>query len=306
MDGYPRYADDDAAHHGVLQRRKRHTRREVREHLSTWFALSQEEIDQLIPSGKQTRLQNRVMWAHTYLSHAGLLNKIRIATYLITERGKTVLADKPARIDDRYLMRFPEYQEWKKKKPVAAAPAEKPTPVLDSRTPEEIFEDAYQEIRENLANELLEIVKSCPPAFFEQLVVDLLVKMGYGGSSREAARAVGKSGDEGIDGIIDEDRLGLDAIYIQAKRWNNGVVGRPEIQKFAGALIGKRASKGIFITTSSFSNDAISYATNIETHIVLINGVRLAELMVDYNVGVTIVNSYEIKRVDLDYFGNGG
>ena len=193
-----------------------------------------------------------------------------------------------------------------KRKPVAAAPAEKPAPVQEDRTPEEIFEDAYQEIRESLTNELLEIVKSCPLADFEQLVVDLLVKMGYGGSWRDAARAVGKSGDEGIDGIIDEDRLGLDAIYIQAKRWSSGVVGRPEIQKFAGALIGKRASKGIFITTSSFSNDAISYATNIETHIVLIDGVRLAELMVDYNVGVTIVNSYEIKRVDSDYFGNGG
>ena len=285
---------------------KEHTRREVREALSTKYALSQEEIDQLIPSGKQTRLQNRIMWSHTYLAHAGLLNKIRIATYVITERGTSVLAEKPARIDDRYLLRFTEYQEWKKRKPVAAAPAEKPVPVQEDRTPEEIFEDAYQEIRESLTNELLEIVKSCSLADFEQLVVDLLVKMGYGGSWRDAARAVGKSGDEGIDGIIDEDRLGLDAIYIQAKRWSSGVVGRPEIQKFSGALIGKRASKGIFITTSSFSNDAISYATNIETHIVLIDGVRLAELMVDYNVGVTTVNSYEIKRVDSDYFGNGG
>ena len=160
-------------------------------------------------------------------------------------------------------------------------------------------------IPRSLANDLLEIAKSCSPAFFERLVIDLLVKMGYGGSWEEAARAVGKSGDEGIDGIIDEDRLGLDAIYIQAKRWKDAV-GRPEIPKFAGALMGKRARKGIFIATSHFRNEAKAYVSNIETKVVLIDGVRLARLMIDYNVGVTIANTYEIKRVDSDYFGNGG
>jgi restriction system protein len=152
---------------------------------------------------------------------------------------------------------------------------------------------------------LLENVKACSPKFFEQLVVELLVKMGYGGSQRDAARAVGQSGDGGIDGIIDEDRLGLDTIYIQAKRWE-GPVGRPEIQKFAGALMGKKANKGIFITTSNFTKDATEYVASINSKIILIDGNRLADLMIDYDIGVTNITAYNLKRIDSDYFGNGG
>lgn len=168
-------------------------------------------------------------------------------------------------------------------------------------TPEETLEAAYQRLREKLAAEILSTVKSCSPEFFECLLVDLLVRMGYGGSRREAGEAIGRSGDEGIDGIIKEDRLGLDIIYLQAKRWE-AVVGRPEVQKFAGALQGQRARKGILITTSSFSREAIDYAGNIDTKIILVNGARLAELMIDHGVGVVSEATYELKRVDSDYF----
>jgi len=168
-------------------------------------------------------------------------------------------------------------------------------------TPEEALEAAYQGLRNGLIDEILGTVKACSPAFFEELVVDLIVKMGYGGSKREAGQAIGRSGDEGIDGIIKEDRLGLDIIYIQAKRWE-AVVGRPEIQKFAGALQGQRARKGIFIATSSFSRDAYDYVRNIDTKIILIDGRTLAEYMIDNNVGVTVEASYELKRIDGDYF----
>ena len=183
----------------------------------------------------------------------------------------------------------------------ARKPKQQPQEEKEDKTPEEVLEDAYQEVRDSLAEELLDNVMSCPPAFFERLVVELLVQMGYGGSRRDAARAVGQTGDGGIDGIIDEDRLGLDAIYIQAKRWNESV-GRPEIQKFVGALVGKRAKKGIFITTSSFSADAAKYASEIDAKVILIDGKRLAEFMIDYNVGVTEVTSYQLKRIDSDYF----
>ena len=177
--------------------------------------------------------------------------------------------------------------------------------VREERTPEEVFEYAYQEIREGLAQDLLAAVKGCSPDFFERLVVELLVKMGYGGSRKDAARAVGKSGDGGIDGIIDEDRLGLDSIFIQAKRWDNGTVGRPDIQRFVGALMGKRARRGIFITTSQFSADAINFVNSIDYRIVLIDGQRLAELMIDYDIGVAEVQTYRLKRIDTDYFNIG-
>ena len=168
-------------------------------------------------------------------------------------------------------------------------------------TPEESLQDAYLVLRKNLADDLLETVKKSPPEFFERLVVDLLVRMGYGGSRQEAGEAIGRSGDEGIDGIIKEDRLGLDIIYIQAKRWE-GSIGRPEVQKFAGALQGQHARKGVFITTSKFSGEATEYAANIGTRVILIGGAQLAELMIDHGVGVTTEATYELKRIDSDYF----
>ena len=261
--------------------------------------LSTQDLDELIPSG-QTRFYNRIGWAKVYLSKSGLLKMTRRSYCQITDRGKEVLKKNPPRIDMAFLNQFPEFLEFREAK------HKSPEPIIDhgsteTRTPEEILDDAYQEIREGLIQELLANVKNCPPSFFERLVVELLVKMGYGGSRKEAARAVGQVGDGGIDGIIDEDRLGLDAVYIQAKRWDN-VVSRPEIQKFVGALMGKRARKGIFITNSSFSAEAVAFVSTIDYRIVLIDGKRLAEFMVDYDIGVTEISTYKLKRIDSDYF----
>lgn len=283
---------------------KEHSIQEVTAVLAQQFQLSEEELAQLLPSGKQERFANRVGWSRTHLLKAGLIETPRRSFFRITERGRKVLAKKPTRIDLRFLSQFPEFVEFR------AAKREKdemtPEPILvSSQTPEEVMDDAYQDIRERLAQEIIANVKSCSPAFFERLAVELLVKMGYGGSRREAARAVGQSGDGGIDGIIDEDRLGLDAVYIQAKRWDGSTVGRPEIQKFVGALMGKRVRKGIFITTATFSMDARSYVETIDFKVVLIDGKRLADLMIDYDVGVASTFTYQLKRIDTDYFSDG-
>jgi restriction system protein len=270
--------------------------------LAEFFHLTEQELNELIPSGKQTIIYNRVGWARTYLSKSGLLEMTHRSFYRITERGKEVLEQNPERIDMRFLKRFPEYIQFKEvesaRKPKSERQEDK-----ESKTPEEILEDAYQEVRDSLAEDVLESVMNCSPAFFERLVVELLVEMGYGGSQKDAARAVGQTGDSGVDGIIDEDRLGLDTIYIQAKKWKDPV-GRPEIQKFVGALAGKRAKRGIFITTSSFTPDAVKYASEIDTKVILIDGKRLADFMIDYNVGVTEVTAYKLKRIDSDYFNN--
>jgi restriction system protein len=285
-----------------------HSIHEVLDNLTQFFSLSEQELNEMLPSGKQTTFYNRVGWARTYLTKSGLLEMPRRSFYKITERGCNVLESHPTRIDMKYLEQFPEYiefreREGKRRKVQNGDQDGEDTQQTESKTPEEMLEYAYQEIHDNLAQEVLALVKRSSPPFFERLVVELLVNMGYGGSRREAARAVGQTGDEGIDGIIDEDRLGLDAIYVQAKRWEN-VVGRPEIQKFVGALMGKRARKGIFITTSNFTNDAINYVSNIDFKVVLIDGKRLAEFMIDYNVGVTESTVYQLKRIDSDYFLN--
>lgn len=273
---------------------------ELLEKLAKHFDLNDEDINELLPSGKQTRFYNRVGWARTYLIKSKLLEMPRRSFYKITERGQDVLKGNPIRIDMNYLKRFPEYIVFKEKQN-ERDDKKKIEGTTEESTPEEILEGAYQEIKDNLALEVLENVMSCSPAFFERLVVELLVAMGYGGSWQDAARAVGQTGDEGIDGIIDEDRLGLDTIYIQAKKWANNV-GRPEIQKFVGALAGKRAKKGIFITTSIFSSDAVKYASDIDTKVILIDGKRLAGLMMDYNIGVNEVTTYKLKKIDSDYF----
>ncbi len=276
-----------------------HSGHEFLEQLAKQFELNDEDINELLPSGKQTRFYNRVGWARTYLIKSKLLEMPKRSFYQITKRGKEVLASNPNRIDMNYLTRFPEYIEFKEKE------NDKKEKIVieevEDSTPEEVLENAFQEITDTLAQEVLENIMACSPAFFERLVVELLVSMGYGGSRRDAARAVGQTGDEGIDGIIDEDRLGLDAIYIQAKKWANNV-GRPEIQKFVGALVGKRAKKGIFITTSSFSSEATRYASDIDAKVILIDGKRLADLMIDYNIGVNEVTTYKLKRIDSDYF----
>ncbi len=272
------------------------------------FLLSEEEREQLLPSGRVRLFHNRVAWAVTHLKKAGLLEPRRRGVYAITERGRRILADAPERITLNYLMRFEDFRDFRNQRNTTETVEDVSTENTkaveledEGQTPEEVLGQAWKAIRENLESEVLDQIKQVSPQFFEQLVVDVLVAMGYGGERLGAARAVGQSGDGGIDGIIDEDPLGLDVIYLQAKRWE-GVVGRPEIQKFAGALQGRRAKKGVFITTSNFSRDASEYASLIDNRIVLIDGRRLARLMIDHDVGVSAVEHYVIKRLDTDYF----
>lgn len=284
-----------------LEDGREHPLGEVRESLAVHFRLSAEARDQLLPSGNQGVFENRVGWARTYLKKAGLLEYVRRGVLRITPRGLEVLAKRPTEINVKYLDQFPEFQNFRQFKKETKPDAVKEP--LASATLDETIEAAYLQLRNQLTSDLMDQVRSMSWKFFERLVVDLLVKMGYGGSRKEAGAAFQQSGDEGIDGIIKEDRLGLDIIYVQAKHWKGGAtVGRPEIQKFAGALQGKKARKGVFITISSFSKEAIEYAAAIETKIILIDGIRLAELMLEHGLGVAITNTYEIKKVDFDYF----
>ena len=284
---------------------KEHPNQETLKSLAEHFRLSEEELAQLLPSGLQPLFTNRLAWAKSHLKAAGLIESPRRSYYKISPRGLDILKSNPSRVDLRTLNQFPEYVEFRTPKDETGGPksesAPQTVPETDKWTPEDHIEFGYQKIRQQLAGELLAKIKDGSPAFFEKLVVELLVAMGYGGSRQDAGRTVGKTGDGGIDGVINEDRLGLDVIYIQAKRWE-GTVGRPEIQKFAGALQGQRAKKGIFITTSDFSKDANDYAAMIDSRIVLINGTRLCNLMIDHGIGVTRATSYEVKRLDSDYF----
>ncbi len=285
-------------------------RRELAAAVADALHLSDSERLQMLPSGKVTAIMSRVGWALAYLKQAQLVASPRRGVYELTERGRSVLASKPSRVDGDFLSQFPEFLDFLQRARAATAQradAEEPVvsgvaPVASgSASPEEALDAAYGRLRTGLEEELLEAVRAASPVFFEQLVIDLLVKMGYGGSRADAARAVGRSGDGGIDGVIDEDRLGLDVIYVQAKRWDSAV-GRPEIQKFAGALQGQRARKGIFITTSDFSREAEDYAQRIDSRIILINGRRLARLMFDFDVGATPRSTYTVKQLDSDYF----
>jgi restriction system protein len=265
--------------------------------LSKHFQLTDNELAELLPSGTQPVFKNRIAWAKSYLKQAGLVRSPSRGIYQITDRGREAL-ESADRIDMKFLEQYPEYLEFRSRSR-PGKPEPPPTPTEE--TPEELIEQGYKQIRDDLGAEILGRIKDCPPDFFERLVVELLLAMGYGGSRKDAGAAVGRGGDGGIDGIIKEDRLGLDTIYIQAKRWE-GTVGRPEIQKFAGALQGRRARKGIFITTSDFSREAREYAAAIETKIILIDGSDLAALMIDFDVGVSTRSSYVLKELDSDYF----
>jgi len=283
---------------------KEHSLREIINSLADVFKLTDEERKELLPSGKQPVFDNRVGWATTYLKKAVVVESPKRALYRITDRGRWVIEKKPDRVDIKFLEQFKEFKEFRERKgkpSTTVAPREPGSEV----NPEELFESAYKDLRETLAADLLDTIKACSPEFFERLVIDVLIAMNYGGSRKEAGEAMGKSGDEGIDGIIKEDKLGLDTIYIQAKRWDKTTVGRPEIQKFAGALLGQAARKGIFITTSRFSREAVDYVKGLDAKIILIDGERLAELMIEYNVGVDPVTTYAIKKIDLDYFSEG-
>lgn len=269
------------------------------------FSLTEEEMAQLIPSGQSTLIRNRTHWAMWYLKKAGLFDSPKRGTYRLTQQGLDVFKANPEKIDNVFLMQFPEFKELMQSKGTAKGKAGNEigevAPTAE-KTPEEQLEAAYKQIRSELAAQILETVKGCSPAFFERLVVELLVSMGYGGSLEDAGQAIGKTGDGGIDGIIKEDKLGLDVIFVQAKRWKDTTVGRPDVQQFAGALQGQHAGKGIFITTSQFSKEARDYVRGIGSKIVLIDGETLANLMIDYNVGVATVTTFQIKRIDSDYF----
>ncbi len=278
---------------------KEHSVQEAIKALAIQFNLTEEEKREMLPSGQQEIFFNRVGWARTYLKKAELLSSPKRGTFVITERGKKVLTSNPNRIDNKLLTNYEEFREFRKRK--TEVYIDDPSGGGQEKTPEEAFETAYENLRTELSSDILEHLKKSDPTLFEKIVIEVLVKMGYGGSLRDAGKAIGKSGDEGIDGIIKEDRLGLDIIYVQAKRWE-ATVGRPEIQKFAGALQGQRAKKGIFITTSNFSRDAIEFASKIESKIILIDGDQLTEYMIDFNVGVTTTSKYELKKIDLDYF----
>lgn len=280
---------------------KEHSLKEAREKIAEYFNLTDEDRAELLPSGNQTKFDNRVAWAKSYFVQAKVLESPRRAYFKITDRGKKLLAQGHERIDVKVLNQYPEFVEFhtpsKQNKSVLTPSPEE----VISETPEEVLQKAYQSIRSDLAGEILERIKSNSPAFFENLVIDLMVAMGYGGSRVDAGQSVGQSGDEGIDGIIKEDRLGLDVIYLQAKRWE-GTVGRPEIQKFVGALHGKRAKKGVFITTGKFSEEAHEYVKSIDPKVILIDGRALANYMIDFNLGTSTGVTYEIKRIDSDYF----
>ena len=289
----------------LVSDRQEHKYRDLIEDLAVEFQVTDDERKELLASGNQAIFDNRVGWAKTYLKKAGLLDSPKRATFIITQVGLDTLKKKPDRIDAKYLKQFPSFLDFQNS---SKHDNDSEEDIINTepneQTPEENLDKAYQRIRKSLASELLNKVVDLSPTFFERLVVELLVKMGYGGSIKDAGKAIGKSGDEGIDGTIKEDKLGLDIIYIQAKRWKPGnVVGRPELHKFVGALAGQGAKKGIFITTSNFTKEALEYTPKNETKIVLIDGEQLAQLMIDYNLGCTTQQTYEIKKIDSDYFG---
>lgn len=276
-----------------------HTLSETYDRLAKEFNISDAERSELLPSGKQSRFDNRIGWARTYLKKAGLIESAGRGIFRITKRGLDVLKSMPQSITKDYLTRFPEFKDFQARQAVKEDNGNSDED--HNRTPDETLDAAYQVLRRTLAQDLLDRIKNNSPRFFEKAVVDLLLAMGYGGSRIDAGEIVGKSGDGGIDGIIKEDKLGLDAIYIQAKRWAD-TVGRPTLQGFAGSLAGQKARKGVFITTSQFSQDAKTYVERLDMKIVLIDGEQLAQLMIDYGVGVAEKIAYSVKRIDEDYF----
>jgi restriction system protein len=282
-----------------------HSIAELRERLANEFALTSGELAQELPSGRAKTFSNRVGWATTYLYRCGLIERPRRSVYRIAARGHDVLSENPTRVDLNVLSQFPEFAEFRQAQgqtsDLPKLGTETTVEAAQEETPEERVDSAYRELRAALAAEVLERVYEQPPEFFEQLVLDVLSAIGYGGTREGAAQRLGKSGDGGVDGVIREDRLGLDQIYVQAKRWKDSV-GRPEIQRFFGALHGQRATKGVFITTSAFTKDAVGYAEGVTPRVILVDGKELAELMIDHDVGVTVARTYRLKRLDLDYF----
>lgn len=282
-----------------------HRVHEFHDHLASEFHLTNEECTVLMPSGQGPLFHNRVGWARTYLKKAGLIETVRRGFHRATPRGRQALVDCPESITTEYLARFPEFVAFASgdRRDQGLTPMAPAITATSGLSPEEDLFASYQTLRRQLVSEILDRVVDCSAGFFERLVVKLLVKIGYGGSLHDAGEAVGQSGDEGIDGMIKEDRLGLDTIYLQAKKWaRDRRVGRPDVQQFVGALQGKRARKGVFITTASFTDDAREYAARMDPTVILVDGNTLAELMIDHDVAVDTAAVYAVKRIDSDFF----
>jgi restriction system protein len=283
---------------------------EVSQRLADDLGLTTEERDRLLPSGRQTVLHNRLHWAKFYMTKAGLIDVPRRGRFLASEAGRALLAQDPDKIDVEKLLEYPGFREFYRGDTDAGNDSDEtvghavpPAAVASHVTPEEQIEAAHVAVQSALRAELLQRIWQKSPAFFEQLIVDLLVAMGYGGSHRSAARQLGKSGDGGVDGVINEDRLGLDRVYVQAKRYATTTsIGRPDVQGFVGSLVGMGATKGVFVTTSSFSRQAVEFVKHLAQRIILINGEQLADLMIEHNVGVRTSRALEFKRLDEDFF----
>lgn len=292
-----------------LKDEQEHTIKEIKPYIEEYFEFTDNEKQELVSNGSQTIVYNRISWGISYLNKSLLINNTKRGCYIITERGLELLKSNPTTITKKFLLskylEFAEFQGMSKNKfsELSNNNFEKYNENQETQSPEELIESNYEIVQSQLCDELLDLILQNSPNYFEKLVIDLLVNMGYGGSRREAGHAVGKSGDEGIDGVINEDRLGLDNIDIQAKRWSKcNTVGRPEIQKFIGVLAGKQANKGIFITTSNFTSEAKNYVQNLQQKVILIDGKELTRYMLEYNVGVSVYNKYVIKKIDYDYF----
>ncbi|MBK9458830.1 MAG: restriction endonuclease [Sphingobacteriales bacterium] len=282
---------------------KEHSLDEVRELLTNHFSLTAKDKSERVPSGVQTKFDNRIYWAKSYFNKAKLIENTKRSHYRITERGLKFLQNFTSDISINDLRTISEFREFSNG--IATTDEQNPnvSNTTETRTPLEKLEESYQYIKQELASDLLEKIRGNTWQFFEDLVIDLMVKMGYGGSRNKAGESIKRTNDEGIDGIINQDKLGLDVIYLQAKLWKEETtIGRPEIQKFVGALHGKRAKKGVFITTSSFAKTAIDYIKSIDPKVILIDGKTLTDLMIEYNVGTTPIETYQIKKIDLDYF----
>ncbi|WP_037470635.1 restriction endonuclease [Sinorhizobium fredii] len=282
---------------------------DVAEDIADELGLSTEEREEMLPSGRQRLLYNRLHWSKFYMSKAGLIASPSRGRFVATQAGQALLDTNPSRVDVASLMAFPAFREFYRnegqaqEREAAPLPVEPVDRVVGSSTPEEQIDRAHQALQAALRVELLERIIQNTPAFFEQLIVDLLVAMGYGGSRQNAAAQLGRSGDGGVDGVINEDRLGLDRVYVQAKRYAAGnPVGRPDVQAFVGSLVGLGAMKGVFVTTSTFSAQARDFVKHLSQRIVLLDGAGLADLMIEHNVGVRSQRVVEFKRLDEDFF----
>lgn len=278
---------------------------ELVERLADEFKLTEEERRHLLPSGRQATFTNRTHWAKTYLGKAGLIEPTRRGYFRITARGKEVLAKRPKRIDMKFLSQYDEFKVFRSRDRGEEANADTVTAVVESatQTPDELIRGIHREIEQALKKELLDRILNTVPAFFERVVVELLLTMGYGGGREGAGRAIGRAGDGGLDGVIDQDALGLDRVYIQAKRYKlNSAISENDIRAFAGSLEGAKATKGIFVTTSYFTEPARKFAERVAKRIILIDGEQLAGLLLRYDVGVRVDTTFSIKKIDEDFF----